>query len=315
MIGDASPIRARVDDPRPLDAIGDTWTRFWFSPADGRPLAAVRILSAALGLLLLWSFAADLQAWFGPRGVLPAEVVSQWRPRFGFSLFDAATTGAALAAGFWLTVLAFVLLLLGVGTPVVAVAAAVLWASLLHRGPMLAGPADDCLAVLLWCVAIGPSGRHWSVDRLVADRAGRPQPSPSVRARIALSLMQVHVAAIAAASVLAQLKGDAWWDGSAAWWLSARGGSALGGMTGPLARSEYLTSLLTHAIVACEVFVAIGIWFRSTRRLAARTALVAWPLIGLAAGEPLWGLAMAILAVPLADLPGCGNGSADAAAG
>jgi hypothetical protein len=29
---------------------------------------------------------------------------------------------------------------------------------------------------------------------------------------------------------------------------------------------------------------------------------VAWPVIGLLAGEPLWGLAMAIFTVPLADL-------------
>lgn len=317
MIGDGSSTGVGGVDQRrqPLDAIADTWTRFWFSPADARPLAVVRILAAALGLLLLWSYADDLQAWFGPRGVLPVEAVAQWRPRFGFSLFDGATSAAALAAAFGLTCFVFVLLLLGAGTSVVAPAAAVLWASLLHRGPMLAGPADDCLAVLLWCVAIAPSGRHWSVDRLIADRAGRPRPSPCFRGRIALSLLQVHAAAIATASLLAQLKGDAWWDGSAAWWLSFRAGSALGGMAGWLARSEYLTNLLTHAITAGEAFVAIGIWFAPTQRLAARAALVAWPLIGLAAGEPLWGLAMAILAVPLADLPGCGNGSADAAAG
>lgn len=302
----------RVDpQSRAIESLGGTWMRFWFAPADSRPLAAVRILTAALGLLLLWSYAGDLQAWFGPRGVLPADTVSQWRSRFGFSLFDGATTAAALTAAFGLTALAFGLLLLGIGTSVVAVASAVLWASLLHRGPMLAGPADDCLALLLWCVAIGQSGRHWSVDRLLADRSSRPEPAASFRSRIALSLLQVHAAAIAAAAVLAQLKGDAWWDGTAAWWLSARGGSALGGMTDLLARSEYLTNLLTHAITLCEAFIAIGIWFAPTQRIAARTALVAWPLIGLAAGEPLWGLAMAIFAVPLAELPACGNGSTE----
>jgi hypothetical protein len=34
----------------------------------------------------------------------------------------------------------------------------------------------------------------------------------------------------------------------------------------------------------------------------ARIALVAWPAIGWLAGEPLWGLAMAVFAVPLADV-------------
>ena len=287
-----------------------TWVRFWFEPADARPLAVVRILAAFLGLLLWWSYCGDLQAWFGPQGVLPVEVVEQWRSRFVFSLYDRATTAASLWAVFGATGLAFLLLLLGIGTPFVAVAAAVLWASLLHRGPMLAGPADDCLAVLLWCLALGPAGRHCSIDRWLADRASRPPPPPppTVRARIALSLLQVHASSITAAALLAQAKGDVWWDGSAAWWLAVRPGSRLVDLTGLLAGSEYLTNLVTHAISAFEIAFAIGIWFTASRRGVARVALVAWPLVGLLAGEPLWGLAMAIFAVPLADLPWPGRG-------
>jgi hypothetical protein len=117
--------------------------------------------------------------------------------------------------------LVFALLLIGLGTPVVAPLAAVLWASLLHRGPMLAGPADDCLSILLWCLAIGPAGEHLSVDRWLRNRAGRPALAPSLRASIAQGLLQVHASAIAAAAVLAQLKGDAWWNGLAAWYLAA----------------------------------------------------------------------------------------------
>jgi len=286
-----------------------TWMRFWFEPADAGPLAVVRILAASLGLLLWWSYCGDLQAWFGPKGVLPVEVVEQWRSRFGFSLYDGATTAASLWAVFGVTGLAFLLLLLGIGTPFVAVAAAVLWASLLHRGPMLAGPADDCLAVLLWCLALGPAGRHCSIDRWLADRTSRPPPQPTVRAHIALSLLQVHASAITAAALLAQNKGDVWWEGSAAWWMAARAGSRLVDLTGLLAGSEYLVNLVTHAITAFEIAFAIGIWFTASRRGVARVALVAWPLVGLLAGEPLWGLAMAIFAVPLADLPRPGRGT------
>ena len=41
---------------------------------------------------------------------------------------------------------------------------------------------------------------------------------------------------------------------------------------------------------------------RGRERLARRIALVAWPAIGWLTGEPLWGLAMAVFAVPLADV-------------
>lgn len=285
-----------------LDGLGATWLHFWFNPADVRPLAAVRILAAALGLLLLWSYAGDLEAWFGPGGMVPHDVAEAWRPTWGVSLFDLATTAESLWLFFGATAAAFAAMLLGVATPVSTLAAAVLWTSLLHRGSMLAGPADDCLAVLLWCLVVGPSGRAWSVDRMLADRLGRPTAMTSVAARVSLGLVQVHAAALTVAALLAQLKGDVWWDGTAAWWLASRAGAV--DLRAAYTRSEYVMNLVTHAIVAFEIAFAIGIWFTPTRRAVGRIAIVAWPVIGLLAGEPLWGLAMAIFAVPSASRRG-----------
>jgi len=285
-----------------IAAVGDAWTRFWFSPSDSRPLALVRIGAAAIALAAWWSYAADLQAWFGPAGVLPADTVREWRSPYGFSLFDWAATAPALQALFGATGVVFALLLVGFATPVVAPLAAVLWASLLHRGPMLAGPADDCLSILLWCLAIGPAGEHFSIDRWLGDRAGRPAPGPSARAGIAISLLQVHASAIAVAAVLAQLKGDAWWNGLAAWYLAAGPQSLAGDLMPILARSEYLTNLLTHSVTAFEILFAILLWCGPAQRLVARIGLVAWPLLGLLAGEPLWGLALAFFALPAAHL-------------
>jgi hypothetical protein len=95
---------------------------------------------------------------------------------------------------------------------------------------------------------------------------------------------------------VAQLKGDAWWNGTAAWWLAAREGSRVVDLTGLLARSEFLTNAITHAIMFFEIVFAAGIWFAATQRTVARVGLLAWPLIGLVAGEPLWGLVMAVYA-------------------
>jgi hypothetical protein len=67
-----------------------------------------------------------------------------------------------------------------------------------------------------------------------------------------------------------------------------------------LERSEYLTNLLTHGVTTFEILFAIGLWCGPTQQLVARVGLVGWPLVGLLAGEPLWGLAMALFALPLA---------------
>jgi hypothetical protein len=284
----------------PAAAMAAAWNRYWFTPTDSRPLALVRIGTAAVALMLWWSYAADVQTWFGPAGVLPVDTVRQWRSPAGFSLFDWASTSASLSMLFGGLGVMVVLLLVGLATPVVAVLSAVLWASLLHRGPMLAGPADDCLSILLWCLAVGPAGEHFSIDRWLGDRAGRPAPGPSVRAGIATGLLQVHASAIAVAAVLAQLKGDAWWNGLAAWYLAAGPQSLAADLMPLLARSEYLTNLLTHSITAFEIMFAVLLWYAPTQRLVARIGLAGWPLLGLLAGEPLWGLSLALFALPLA---------------
>jgi hypothetical protein len=116
-------------------------------------------------------------------------------------------------------------------------------------------------------------------------------------------LLQVHAAVIAAAALLAQVKGDVWWDGTAAWWLSARPESRLVDLTGAFQRSEYLMNLVTHAILAFEAVFAVGLWFAPTKALVARMGLVGWPLVGLLAGEPAWGAALAAFCVPFAVRP------------
>jgi len=281
-------------------AIGDAWNRFWFTPADSRPLSLVRIGAAAIALAAWWSYAADLQAWFGPAGVLPADTMREWRSPYGFSLFDWAATPVALTVLFTATGVVFALLLVGVATPVVAPLAALLWASLLHRGPMLAGPADDCLSILLWCLAIGPAGEHVSFDSWLGWRANRSAPAAGWRASISQGLLQVHATAIAVAAVLAQLKGDVWWNGLAAWYLATGPRSGAASLVPLMARSEYLTNLLTHGITVFEILFAIGLWCSPTQQLVARIGLLGWPLVGLLAGEPIWGLAMALFALPLA---------------
>jgi hypothetical protein len=279
------------------DDFGRAWLGFWFTPADPRPLAVVRMLTGLLGLMLAGSYAADLERWFGPAGMLPADAVAAWSQRSSWSLFDLATTPAVLWALFAALLLLLAAVLVGLASQPACVGAAVLWAALLQRGPMLAGPADDCLAILLWCLAVGPCGANWSVDRILKNRRGLPAAIASPWAAVSLGLLRIHATAITVAVLLAQLKGDVWWDGTAVWWLASRPSQLLD-LTGLYRRSEYLVNLVTHAIVGFEAAFALGIWFLPTRRSLARAGLVAWPLVGLLVGEPYWGAAMAILCVP-----------------
>jgi hypothetical protein len=283
--------------PALADAIGNTWMRFWFTPAGPWPLALVRVLGGLVTLALWASYAWDLETWFGPRGMISPALLAAWRSPWAISLFDFATSSAALWLGYAAGGLVLLALTIGLATPLTAPLGALAFTTLLHRGPMLAGPADDVAAVILWCLAIGRSGDTLSVDRLIGAWRGRAAPGATLRTRIAIGLIQVHAAVIAAAAVLAQLKGDVWWNGTAAWWLATRADSRLVDLTGTFLASEYLMNLVTHAVVAFEILFAAGLWFPAARRVVAPLGIVAWPLVGIVAGEPLWGLAMAVLAV------------------
>ncbi|NBW97228.1 MAG: hypothetical protein EBR28_10990 [Planctomycetia bacterium] len=287
--------RVLAAEPTLADVIGGTWTRFWFTPAGPWPLALVRVLGGLLALALWASYAWDLETWFGPAGMISPELLAAWRSPFAVSFFDFATSPTALWFGYLAGGLVLVATTIGLATPLTTVLGALAFTTLLHRGPMLVGPADDVVAMILWCLAIGRSGDALSVDRLIVGRRGRTPPTASWRTRIAIGLLQVHASVIVAAAVLAQLKGDVWWNGTAAWWLAARADSPLVDLTGIFLRSEYLTNLVTHAIVVFEILFAAGLWFPAARRVIVRIALVAWPLVGLIAGEPFWGLAMTVL--------------------
>lgn len=285
-----------------LDAsgIGGVWMRFWFRPTDSFPLSLVRIGAALLGLVLLWSFISDLQLWFSPEGLLPLEGVVNWRSPFRFSLLDFAATSSSIYVFFFALTLTFILLLLGFFTSFVAITAAILWASLLNRVPMLAGPADDCLSVLLWCLAIGPAGDYLSIDRWLQDSRGVSPVAPSWRSRCSLGLLQIHAGAICLGAFLAQIKGDVWWNGTASWWLTAFEASQLNLINSSLASSDFLTNIITHTITLFELLFIIGIWFSVSQTFVARLGFVAWPLIGLAAGELYWGISMMLLTLPMA---------------
>lgn len=279
------------------DRVAKAWLRFWFAPADPAPLAAIRFLTGLTGIMLTWSYGSDLVTWFGPSGMIPPNAVDGWRTRVGFSPLDAVTTAGGLRLFLIGLAGAFVAVTLGFASQLACIAAAIMWAALLNRGPMLAGPADDCLAVLLWCLAVGPCGATWSVDRWLRDRRGLPPHGESPWASTSLGLLQIHGTAITVGMLLAQLKGDVWWNGTAAWWLAVARDATWIDLTEVYRRSEYVMNAVTHGIVAFEILFAIGLWFAVSRPIVSRAGIVVWPLIGLLAGEPFFGLAMAIFCV------------------
>ena len=275
------------------------WNAFWFTPADPLPLAVVRI---ATGLLLVWSslvWLTDVDAFFGSGGWLAPEHV--WRMNdqpWQWSGYFAAPgpDGIRVIAG--ITLVAAILLTLGLATPLAAVVALFGFLSAANRAPLNTFGLDDTLGMLLIPLAIGPSGARLSLDRLFG--AGGGDGARSVAANLALRLIQVHLCVVYFFSGCGKMLGASWWEGTALWGAAANVQYRTLDLTG-LARHPLVTNALTLGTLFWEAAYPALVWPRLTRRLWIAMAVAVHLGIGLAMGMMEFGLAM--IAANLAFVP------------
>ena len=294
---------------RLFEQLGERWNRFWFTPADPAPLAGLRILAGLLAIYYVASFTTDLTRWFASDGLLTTETVRQLTSpqtaegstpaNFHWSYLYYARKPAEL----WIAHLAglaiVTLFTTGLWTRVTGVMALVVVLSYVHRAPMINGQFEAVLTMLLAYLAIGPSGKLWSVDAWLAARRTTAAGSRgdategSVVANVSLRLLQCHLAALYMLMCLTQLggaydgeNGATWWRGEALWWLLVKTESRLVDLTflhTPTGR--YVVAAWTHAIVYGELAFALLIWKPLARPLLLVLAAVAWlsllPVTGL----------------------------------
>jgi hypothetical protein len=286
---------------------GSWWTRFWFTPSDAIVLSLVRVLTGCVALWWYLTLLPDLQNWFGPNGVFSVDLALQIRNQadshFAFSLLDYVSSASQLWAIYGVGLAAIVLMVVGLFSRVTTIASLIFVLSFIHRAPMLARPVDDILPILLFYLCIGPSGANFSIDSLLRRRkapvnsvaAGRVDVVYSSWATLAIRLMQVHLALIFGAMVIAQLQTGTWWQGTAVWWLMARPESRLIDLTGMTHMGlafEYLVNFLTHVIVLYELCFVFFIWNPLARPILLVVGAFVWLLLALIGGAVSFALIM-----------------------
>lgn len=320
-----SPTTPASDDARPYwtaltEDFGAAWNRFWFTARDPAAVSGLRILVGILLLYYLASHSADLVKWFGPNGLLPTSTVRQLTSpvmadgsvgeTYLWSYLHWARTPGQLW-GLHLAGLAVALLFtLGVGTRIMNPLAALVALSYIHRAPMINGPFESVLSMLLLYLCLAPSGAMWSVDAWRRRRANpEAEVGPSVMANISLRLLQIHVAGFYLLMGLTQLAGAAdaensatWWRGEALWWLIAKSESRVIDLTFLSTTAlGYIVNLWTHLILFGELAFGILIWKPLARPLLLVLATMAW--LSLAPVSGLVSYSVAMMIANLAFLP------------
>ncbi|MBM4057437.1 MAG: hypothetical protein FJ275_04260, partial [Planctomycetes bacterium] len=168
------------------------WNGFWFTPADPLPLAVIRI---ATGLILTWScvvWLLDPDAFFGDRGWLrPDQVWRQNDQPWQWSVYFAASSATLIRVVAGVALVAAILLTIGLATPLAALVSFVGLVSAANRAPLNVFGLDDTLGMLLIPLIVGPAGARLSVDAALAGPGWGRAGGPSVRANVALRLLQV----------------------------------------------------------------------------------------------------------------------------
>jgi hypothetical protein len=291
--------------------VWEAWDGFWFTPTSPSTLAAIRVLAGAMLLYthLVWSM--DLNAFFGPRGWLPAQMMNDIAledntpqgpngpekpiPRMNWTHFHWVQSPKLMWTIHIVALGVFFLLTIGLFSRVMALIAylfAVSYANRITPGAFFGLDKINCMLALY--LIVGPCGARYSVDRLWRLKRGGPTEVPaSALANLAIRMIQVHMCIIYLFSGIAKLGGFSWVTGEATWLSFAMLEYQSLDMTW-MAKWPKLMNLMTHLTVFWELSYCALVWPRLTRPWVLLMALFVHGGIILFLGMPTFGLVMLI---------------------
>jgi hypothetical protein len=261
-------------------------------------LALIRILAGAMLFYTHAVWSLDLMAFLGPNSWVTSDVSRQLHANMGSATAWSYLWYVESPALLWTLHVAalavFVLLTVGLFSRVTSVLACLITLAYCHRLNGSWFGLDQVNALLAMYLMLGPCGAVWSLDRWLAVRRGRGgEPAPSVGANIAIRLIQSHMCVIYLFGGIAKMRGQTWWDGSAAWFSVANLEYQSLDMTW-LVHFPWLVALLTHVTVFWETFYCALVWPRATRPVVLVLAVCVHGGIALFLGMITFGLAMLI---------------------
>lgn len=279
------------------EAVRNRWNDFWFRPEDPATLGLIRIATGSMLFYthLIWT--KDAAAFFGADAWLSQEWASTYYnySPFAWTYFWGVSTPSLLSMANVFALVVLGLYTIGLWTRATSILAFIITVSYVHRVPGALFGLDQINGLLALYLMLGPSGAAYSIDQLIRRRHNQlvRSVSPSIRANIAIRLIQVHMCVIYLFAGMGKLAGESWWDGTALW--------------GALANYEYQSidvtwlaewpltiNVMTHFTLLWELSYCVLVWHRLTRPIVLLLAIPLHMGIAICMGMITFGLIMLI---------------------
>ncbi len=241
------------------------WNDFWFKPTAPTGIALYRMMAGLLTLISGIHLAPDLLLWLGNRGVVSLETSRQFWPVPVIDLFSLLPPGDAwVVAYFVFSMVAAILLAIGLFTRASAFFVWLWLVSSYHRNPTITNAGDTLLQVGVFFLIFSQAGRALSADQWRRRSAGKETQLSPEGPPWAQRMIQIQLAVMYLADFYLKSQTADWANGTAVYY-AARIDSLWGWRLPYLFEHLWTIQLCTWGVFAFELLFPILVWIREFR--------------------------------------------------
>ena len=258
-----------------VSSLARGWERIFHTPRDTRVLDIMRIGYAILMGINLLVLAPDLGLFFGEAGLASVDASRSMIDPDAVTIFQVLPrNGVSVLIGYWMLMAHTVLFGLGWLPRLQAVGILVWYTSFNHRFLWLWDAEDTLFRLLAFLFILCPVGYHWSIDRRLRIRRGRPVDD-GPRPAWGLILIRIQMTVVYVSTAWEKLDGAEWLNGTALYYVS-RLDDVFARFPMIDAPFESLGAIraMTWLVLAIEVLLPLALWVRESRRYAILVAVL-----------------------------------------
>ncbi|HLK15287.1 MAG TPA: HTTM domain-containing protein [Fimbriimonadaceae bacterium] len=292
--------------------LAETWRdidRYWFATGSATTIGVFRILLGFANLANLLLILPFFDAWFTERGFTPMAVNDRYfgpiaRDFYFFNqvyilkfqvpridvMANVTSTNVFLTFYIVLILCAF-LTTLGLWTRVSSILLAIGVVTLQHRNAIILHGGDNVLRIGAIYMAIAPSGKACSLDRLIGLWRGRFKPGPVLISVWPQRVIAFNLALIYFTTWWVKMDGDRWRSGTATW-FPAHLNEFHRFWVPPFLQSRLFVPVLTYGTLLTELALGTIVFWRPARKWVLLAGLLMHGYIEYAMNIPLFALSI-----------------------